>query len=146
MIFRVHLPVHPKMYICLIVSYLCARPAGPCAANPSIMLLRCFLWIRGSKNAPKRLNLCRQCTQNAYMAVFVDWRLQVLGRGYRYDVRPWALYGSCRLIRHGMRRASFSRNSLSAPMSFRVTRKNSILPFSLTCCKSDNYDIPSRRL
>ena len=44
------------------------------AANPFIRCVRHIFWIRGKQKADFRQNPCRQSTQNAYKADFVDSR------------------------------------------------------------------------
>ena len=47
---------------------------NPDAVNPSRLLITHFLWIRGCKKGQNPGFVCRQYTQNAYKAVFMDWR------------------------------------------------------------------------
>ena len=46
----------------------------PVAANPFIRRVGHIFWIRGKQKADYRPNPCRQSTQNAYKADFVDLR------------------------------------------------------------------------
>ena len=46
----------------------------PVAANPFIRRMGHIFWIRGKQKAVFRPNPCRQSTQNAYKADFVDSR------------------------------------------------------------------------